>query len=60
MKTTAYSYTIIDPPGSTYSFAFSINAKGQIVGWYEDSNAQSHAFLDSGDTYTTIDPPGSI
>jgi probable HAF family extracellular repeat protein len=61
MKTaTSYSYTIIDPPGSTYTIAYSINDKGQIVGFYEDSNHVEHGFLDSGGTYTTIDPPGSI
>jgi probable HAF family extracellular repeat protein len=57
---TTYPYRTIDPPGSTYSIAYSINAKGQIVGFYQGSNAQEHGFLDSGGTFATIDPPGSI
>jgi probable HAF family extracellular repeat protein len=60
MKTTHYSYATIDPPGSTYTIAEDINNKGKIVGFYEDINDQTHAFLDSGGNYTTIDPPGSV
>jgi probable HAF family extracellular repeat protein len=52
MKTTIYNYTTIDPPDSTYTLANGINDKGQVVGFYEDSNAQTHAFLDNGGTYT--------
>ena len=46
----------MDPPGSTYTSASSINAAGQIVGFHQDSNGVEHGFLDSGGTYTTIDP----
>jgi probable HAF family extracellular repeat protein len=34
-----------------------INDKGDIVGWYEDSNGLQHGFLLSGGTATTIDDP---
>src|SRR5208282_961277 len=54
------SYKTIDPPGSTYSVAESINNKGQIVGFYQNSTGQEYGFLDSGGIYTTIDPPGGI
>ena len=57
---TTYTYTTIDPPGSTYTIANSINAEGQIVGLYQNSNGVEHGFLNSGGIYTTIDPPGSI
>jgi uncharacterized membrane protein len=59
MKTTTYSYTTIDPPGSTSTLPQSINDKGQIVGYYEGNGGQ-HGFLDNGGIYTTIDPQGSI
>jgi hypothetical protein len=38
----------------------SINAFGQIAGYYVDSNGQDHGFLESAGIYTIIDPPGSI
>jgi probable HAF family extracellular repeat protein len=60
MKTTTYTYTTIDPPGSAYTLPESINDLGQIVGSYEDSSGVNHGFLDSGGKYTTIDPPGSF
>jgi probable HAF family extracellular repeat protein len=56
----ALSYETIDPPGSTYSVAEEINEKGQIVGFFQNSNRQEYGFLDSGGTYTTIQFPGSI
>jgi hypothetical protein len=38
----------------------SINASGQIVGFYYDSSNHAHGFLDNNGTFSTIDPPGSI
>jgi probable HAF family extracellular repeat protein len=57
---TTYTYQTIDPPGSTYTIAESINSNGQIVGFYQDSNHVQHGFLDSNGVYTTIDPPDSV
>ena len=57
---TTYTYQTIDPPGSTYTIANSINSNGQIVGLYYDSNHVEHGFLDNNGVYTTIDPPGSV
>src|SRR5262249_19300260 len=46
----------IDPPSATsFIEAFGINASGQIVGYYD--NTQRHGFLYSGGTYTTLDVP---
>ena len=40
------SYTVIDPPGSVGTEPTSINASGQIAGWYVDSsNNPVHGFL---------------
>src|SRR6516165_10498657 len=55
----AQNYQTIDPPGSTYTIAQSINASGQIVGFYLDSNHTEHGFLYNNGKYTTIDPPQS-
>jgi len=52
-----YTYQTIDPPGSTYTVAQSINDNGEIVGSY--SGQTSSGFLDNNGVYTTIDPPGS-
>jgi probable HAF family extracellular repeat protein len=55
----AQDFQTIDPPGSTYTIAWSINDKGQIVGFYVDSNHTEHGFLYNNGNYTTIDPPNS-
>jgi probable HAF family extracellular repeat protein len=38
------SYTTLDAPGSTQTFAHGINASGQIVGAYDDAGGR-HGFL---------------
>jgi uncharacterized membrane protein len=47
--------------GSPVSAAYGINASGQIVGYYEDTTTRAalHGYLNSGGTFTTIDPPDS-
>jgi hypothetical protein len=37
-----YTYTTIDPPGSTYTIATTINASSKIVGYYQDINGIEH------------------
>ena len=39
------TYTTLDVPGSTDTFASGINASGQIVGYYAVSVNRSHGFL---------------
>jgi probable HAF family extracellular repeat protein len=50
-------------PGSAETVADGINAKGQIIGYYwpsySPSGTHQQGFLDSGGTYTIINPPGS-
>jgi hypothetical protein len=41
------------------TFIHGINASGEMVGTYYDSADIAHGFLYSGNTVTTIDPPGS-
>src|SRR5690349_3720187 len=49
-----------DPPGSTNTLPFAINASKWITGFYEDSNGGFHGFLRVPDgTITTIDVPGA-
>jgi uncharacterized membrane protein len=45
--------------GTNYSFALSLNLRGDIVGGYADSGGINHGFLYNGGTVTTIDYPGA-
>ena len=57
----SYNFTTIVVPGSlpgtTGDFGLGINDLGQIVGDFADT-AGTHAFLDTGGKFTTINPPG--
>jgi probable HAF family extracellular repeat protein len=53
------SFTTIDVPGATFTEAYGINNRGQIVGDYGGSGGRIHAFLDDKGTFTTVDPPDS-
>jgi probable HAF family extracellular repeat protein len=50
-----YIYTTVDVPGAANTVVFGVNNLDQIVG----GSSPGHGFLDSGGTFTTIDPPGS-
>jgi probable HAF family extracellular repeat protein len=52
------TYTQIDVPDAMQTNCNGINAAGEIVGVYQDSNFISHAFLLTGGVSTTIDRPG--
>src|SRR5712691_1756464 len=61
-----YNYATLDDPMASNlpmahnlsgTYAQSINAAGQVVGYYYDSNQIAHGFLYSGGTYTTLDDP---
>jgi len=46
--------------GTTQTVPVSVNDAGQITGWYSDGKTV-HGFLrDTGGSYTTFDPPGSV
>jgi probable HAF family extracellular repeat protein len=56
------SYTTLSDPSSTAlngsgTFAYGINASGQIVGYYLGHNGHNEGFLYSGGSYTTLDDP---
>ena len=39
------SYTTLDVPGSSATYAQGINDSGQIVGYYDDASGARHGFL---------------
>jgi hypothetical protein len=47
-------YQAFSVPGSSANEATGINTKGEIVGIYLDLSNKAHGFLDSGDTFTTL------
>src|SRR5260370_37995567 len=60
-----YAFTTFDVPGAfvTNTFAFGINAAGQIVGQFLTSmgpTGSAHGFLKDGASFTTIDVPGAF
>jgi len=56
----AQTITTFDAPGSTDTEPAAINGRGQITGYYLDTNRASHGFLrECNGALTTIDVPGS-
>jgi uncharacterized membrane protein len=55
-------FTPIDfpAPGSNTTVPNGINARGDIVGTYNDANGQQHGFLRRAAEFTTIDYPGTM
>jgi hypothetical protein len=53
-----FTFSTIDPPGSTSTFAFGINPRGDIVG-HHVAGGVSHEFLLQGGNFTTVDVPGA-
>ena len=54
------TFTQIDVPGATNTFAYAINNRQDLAGWYEDQQHHFHGFVLSGGTFMTIDVPGSL
>ena len=54
------TFTPITFPGATFTQAWGINARGDIVGFYMDVGNVTHGFLLSGGNFTTIDPPRTL
>ena len=61
-KAHAATFTTIDPPGSIYTYPWSINPAGAITGNYYDATGTGpHGFLRAPDgTFTTFDIPGAV
>lgn len=56
---TSYTFTTVDPAGSTWVRAAGINDNGVVSGWYDDGSGHYDAFLDTGGHYTALSVPGS-
>jgi hypothetical protein len=55
------NFAFFDPPGSTNTFARSINGSGTITGDYLDANSNGHGFIRTAKgNITSFDVPGSI
>jgi len=54
-----YGYTPFDYLGALNTYANGINAAGQIVGNYQNSDLILHAYLKDGVTYTPFNYPGA-
>ncbi len=61
-KATAHSPNVatINIPGAELSYAFGVNNKGEIVGYWYDDQSNTHGFLDSGGKITNIDLPNTL
>ena len=60
-RTAGASFTRIDFPGSTFTFANAINAQGDVAGTFGDSNQAVHGFLCTSDgIYTSFDLPNGV
>ena len=56
----SFSFTTIDVPGATDTYAFGINDSGQIVGFFREAGKRGHGFLRARmGAFTTIDVPGA-
>jgi probable HAF family extracellular repeat protein len=53
------TFTQIEVPGATFTIAFGINDRGQIVGDFGDAGGAEHGFLLSEGVFTQIDFPGA-
>ena len=56
--TLTFTFSTIDPPGSTFTFPFGINPQGDVVGNYTGGGV-NHGFLLRDGNFTTIDFPGA-
>src|SRR3569833_638256 len=53
----AKSVTTINIPGAELSYAFGVNNKGEVVGYWYDDQFNTHGYLYSGGKITNIDLP---
>jgi uncharacterized membrane protein len=55
----AFTFAAIDFPGSSATTAAGINARGDIVGNYQNAGGNTHGFLLHQGVFSTIDFPGA-
>lgn len=54
------TYKALDVPNATDTYGSSINASGQVAGYYTDGTGINHGYVYSGGAFHTFDVPGSI
>ena len=52
-------FTAIDYPNASGTWAWGINSRGDIAGYYMGDDKNNHGFLMNGSHFTTIDYPGA-
>jgi YVTN family beta-propeller protein len=57
--TSAQQFITISPPGSTSTYPYQINNRGEIVGTYADSNGVNHGFTLLNGQFTAVNFPGA-
>jgi len=61
VRATSFTFTTIDVPGATNTYAIGINNAGQIVGSFSEDNPDRFTgFLDTNGVLTTINVPGAV
>lgn len=55
-----FTYTSLDVPGSSATWATGISPGGRIVGGYMGADGREHGYVYDHGTYTTVDVPGSL
>ena len=53
------TYTQIDYPGAVETSCIAINSAGDTVGFFKDTDSNTHGFLLSSGTFTQLDVPGA-
>ena len=53
------TWTTLTYSGASGTFAYGINAAGEVVGFYYDSSGDSHGFLYNTGTYTPLNDPSA-
>jgi len=55
-----FTYTAVDVPGASATWAMGITPGGKIVGGYMSADGHEHGYVYDHGTFTTIDVPGSL
>jgi hypothetical protein len=54
------SFSTLDVPGAMYTEAVGVDARGTVVGDYGDAAGNTHGFVYSNGTFTTVDDPLAV
>ena len=56
----SFHFTTVDVPSGVDTFVLGINARGDVVGFYDDKKGATHGFLLHRSTFLSIDFPGAL